>query len=48
MTDEERRLLQENNLMLKQIMLYIYKKDMDCGSFIENVVANLISNRIDR
>lgn len=44
MTEEDRRLLKENNLMLKQIMVYLYKNDRDCRSFIENIVADLVSS----
>lgn len=50
MTKEEHDILVENNIMLKQILVYIYSKegpDKDFQDFTINVVANLISNNLN-
>lgn len=47
MTNEEHNLLIENNIMLKQILMYLRNKDSpnyDIKDFTMNVIANLISN----
>ena len=46
MTKEEYDILVENNIMLKQILVYIYSKegsDKDFQDFTMNVIANIIS-----
>ena len=51
MTLEEHKLLIENNIMLKQILAYIASRDSPNTNFKEfamNIVANIISNNIDR
>lgn len=49
MTEEEKFLLRENNRMLKQILNYIQSKDeVTPNEFLANVLANLLSNRIDK
>lgn len=46
--DELLRLTRENNQMLKYIVNYINNNRQDYGyEFVSNVVANLVSNRID-
>lgn len=50
MTLEEHKLLIENNIMLKQILVYIASRDSpnnDFKEFAMNVVTNLISNNTD-
>ena len=50
MTLEEHKLLIENNIMLKQILVYIASRDSPSNQFKEfviNVVANFISNNTD-
>lgn len=47
MTLEEHKLLVENNIMLKQILVYITSRDgpnIDFKEFVMNIIANLISN----
>lgn len=49
MTIEEHNLLVENNLMLKKLLQCVQPKDeVTQNEFIANIVANLISNRLDR
>ena len=48
MSEEEHKLLVENNIMLKQLLAYIATRaspDNDFKDFAMNVIANLISNR---
>ena len=50
MTLKEHKLLIENNIMLKQILVYITSRDglnIDFKEFVMNIVANLISNNTD-
>ena len=50
MTREEYNILVENNVMLKQILAYIYNKegpDKDFQDFTMNVIANIISNNLN-
>ena len=50
MTKEEHNILVENNVMLKQILAYIYSKDgsdKDFQDFTMNVIANIISNNLN-
>ena len=50
MTKEEHDILVENNIMLKQILAYIYSKegpDKDLQDFTINVIANIISNNLN-
>ena len=50
MTPEEHKLFVENNIMLKQILVYIASRDgpnIDFKEFAMNIVANLISNNTD-
>ena len=50
MIKEEHDILVENNIMLKQILAYIYSKegpDKDLQDFTMNVVVNLISNNLN-
>lgn len=50
MTPEEHKLLIENNIMIKQILVYIASRDrpnIDFKEFAMNVIANLISNNTD-
>ena len=51
MTPEEHKLLVENNIMLKQIIVYIASRDgpnIDFKEFVMNIIANLISNNTNR
>ena len=49
MTDEDKFILRENNKMLKQILNYLQPKDeVTPNEFLANVLANLLSNRIDK
>lgn len=49
MTEEERFILRENNRMLKQILNYLQPKDeVTPNEFLANILANLLSNRIDK
>ena len=50
MTPEEHKLLIENNIILKQILVYITIRDNsnNVKDFDINVIANLISNNTDR
>ena len=49
MTEEDKFILRENNKMLKQILNYLYPKDeVTPNEFLANVLANLLSNRIDK
>ena len=50
MTLEEHKLLVENNIMLKQILVYIALRDgpnIDFKEFAMNIITNLISNNTD-
>ena len=50
MTKEEHDILAENNVMLKQILAYIYSKegsDKNFQDFTMNVIANIISNNLN-
>lgn len=50
MTKEEHDILVENNIMLKQILSYIYSKkgsDKNFQDFTMNVLANIISNNLN-
>lgn len=50
MTKAEHDILVENNIMLKQILAYIYKHEgpsNDLQDFTMNVVANVISNTLN-
>ena len=50
MTEEEHNILVENNIMLKQILAYIYSKESsnkDFQDFTMNVIANIISNNLN-
>ena len=50
MTNEEHDILVDNNIMLKQILAYIYSKedpDKDFQDFTMNVIANIISNNLN-
>lgn len=50
MIQEEHNLLMENNIILKQILIYLRNKDSpnnDLKDFTMNVINNLISNNID-
>lgn len=44
MTQEEHRLLIENNTMLKIILEHMLKEDRE--DFITNVLANMVSERL--
>lgn len=50
MTQEEHNILIENNIMLKQILAYIRRRDGpdEAKDFVMNVVANVISNQLDK
>ena len=49
MTEEDKFILRENNKMLKQILSYLHPKDeVTPNEFIANILANLLSNRIDK
>ena len=49
MTEEDKFILRENNRMLKQILSYLHPKDeVTSNEFLANVLANLLSNRIDK
>lgn len=48
MNEEDRRLLRENNQMLRYLIQHLCKDEVTQNEFIANVIANLISNRIDR
>ena len=51
MIQEEHNLLMENNIILKQILIYLRNKDSpnnDLKDFTMNVINNLISNNIDK
>lgn len=45
--DELLRLTKENNAMLKQILYYVQGHHDDEKDFTMNLIANLLSNRID-
>ena len=50
MTKEEHDILVGNNIMLKQILAYIYKHEgpsNDLQDFTMNVVANIVSNNLN-
>ena len=50
MTKEERNILVDNNIILKQSLAYIYSKedpDKDLQDFTMNVIANIISNNLN-
>lgn len=49
MTEEDKFILRENNRMLKQILNYLQPKDeVTPNEFLANVLANLLSNRMDK
>ena len=49
MTEEDKFILRENNKMLKQILNCLQPKDeVTPNEFLANVLANLLSNRIDK
>lgn len=48
MTEDNRRLLRENNQMLRYLIQHLCKDEVTQNEFISNIIANLISSRIDR
>lgn len=48
MTQEEHKILVENNLMLKEIIMYLYKNSRDdtFRQFVINVIADKVANNI--
>ena len=49
MTEEDKFILRENNKMLKQILNYLQPKDeVTPNEFLANILANLLSNRMDK
>lgn len=43
MNDEDRKILYENNIMLKAIIKHISKSN-EVDDFVRNVIANMIAN----
>ena len=49
MTEKDKFILRENNKMLKQILNYLQPKDeVTPNEFLANMLANLLSNRINK
>ena len=49
MTEEDKFILRENNKMLKQILNYLQPKDeITPNEFLANILANLLSNRMNK
>ena len=49
MTEEDKFILRENNKMLKQILNYLQPKDeVTPNEFLANVLANLLSNKMNK
>ena len=48
MTEQEHKILVENNLMLKEIIMYLYKNSQDdtFRQFVINVLADKVANNI--